>query len=98
MTAQLQRILDLAETAARLTVQVLPFAAGEHPGMDGAFTVLTFADLSPLGFVEHIMSAGWYERPSEINALTLAFGRLTESSLSVKESSRKIPQVMKELS
>lgn len=98
MTAQLQRVLDLAESVARLTIQVLPFAAGEHPGMDGAFTVLTFEDLSPLGFVEHSMSAGWYERPGEINALTLAFGRLTESSLSAKESSRLIRRLMKELS
>jgi hypothetical protein len=42
MRAQLER---LQREAARpnVTVQVIPFDAGSHPGMDGAFVVLEFS-------------------------------------------------------
>lgn len=40
------QLLHLAEVADQptITVQVLPFAAGAHPAMDGSFTILGFTD------------------------------------------------------
>lgn len=43
MRGQLMHLAEVA-SAPTVTVQVLPFAVGAHPGMDGSFTVLGFTD------------------------------------------------------
>src|SRR5690348_15455727 len=42
MPAQLRAIADRAERDELLTVRVIPFDAGEHPGLFGSFTLLEF--------------------------------------------------------
>jgi transcriptional regulator with XRE-family HTH domain len=42
MPAQLRAIADRAERDKLLTVRVIPFDAGEHPGLFGSFTLLEF--------------------------------------------------------
>lgn len=42
MPAQLRTIADRAERDELLTVRVVPFDAGEHPGLFGSFTLLEF--------------------------------------------------------
>ena len=42
MPAQLRSIADRAERDGRLTVRVIPFASGAHPGMFDTFTLLEF--------------------------------------------------------
>ena len=41
MRAQLQHLIDMA-AHPKVTIQVLPFAAGPHPGTGGRFTILSF--------------------------------------------------------
>lgn len=41
MRAQIQHLIDMA-AHPKITLQVLPFAAGPHPGTGGRFTILTF--------------------------------------------------------
>ena len=41
MRGQLQRLAELA-SRPRITIQVMPFSAGFHVGMTGAFTILQF--------------------------------------------------------
>lgn len=43
MERQLQRISELARTP-KVTVQIVPFPAGAHPGMEGPLTHLEFPD------------------------------------------------------
>ncbi len=43
MPAQLRHIADRAEQEERVTVRVIPFGVGEHPGQFGPFTLLEFA-------------------------------------------------------
>ncbi|ROP41291.1 helix-turn-helix domain-containing protein [Saccharothrix texasensis] len=43
MRAQLARLLEAAQ-APNVTIQVIPFTAGAHPGMPGQFIVLDFED------------------------------------------------------
>jgi hypothetical protein len=43
MWAQLRHIVTQA-TLPSVCFQVLPFSLGEHPGMDGSFTVLQYSD------------------------------------------------------
>ncbi|PZG19073.1 hypothetical protein C1I98_38115 [Spongiactinospora gelatinilytica] len=43
MRQQLRRLLDDSERPD-VTVQVIPYSAGAHPGMHGSFVILQFAD------------------------------------------------------
>lgn len=45
MREQLHRLIELAGKP-RVSIELIPFSAGVHPGLDGAFTVLEFADES----------------------------------------------------
>jgi transcriptional regulator with XRE-family HTH domain len=96
MHTQIQRLIDVAETPS-LTIQVLPFEAGAHPGVDGAFSVLTFADLPPLACVEHVRNTVWLEKVKDLNALTTAFGRLSGQAWTPKDSIRWMRQLQKEV-
>jgi hypothetical protein len=42
MPNQLRHIAKLAAASELITVRLIPFIAGEHPGLGGAFTVLGF--------------------------------------------------------
>jgi hypothetical protein len=51
-----------------VTLQVLPLAAGAHPAMVGAFSVLRFADqeLPDVVYVEHLTNAVYLDRRDEV--------------------------------
>lgn len=86
MRDQVGHVLSVAGGVPGVTVQVLPYEAGAHMAMTGAFSILTFADLPPLGAVEHVLTTAWFERTSDLNVLTTAFGRLSAQALSPKET------------
>jgi transcriptional regulator with XRE-family HTH domain len=67
MRAQLERLIEAAELP-NVTLQVLPFAAGAHPAMVGAFSVLRFADqeLPDVVYVEHLNNASYLDRREEV--------------------------------
>jgi transcriptional regulator with XRE-family HTH domain len=67
MRAQLERLIEAAELP-NVTLQVLPFAAGAHPAMVGAFSVLRFADqeLPDVVYVEHLSNASYLDRRDEV--------------------------------
>jgi transcriptional regulator with XRE-family HTH domain len=89
MRAQLARLADLAVSSPRITVQVLPFAAGAHPAFGaGGLMVLTFAETPDLGIV-HIpgVADGIYlQGQEEVACHAAAFGRIRDAALSVPES------------
>ena len=43
MREQLEHLIKMAERP-NITIRLLPFSAGAHPGLDGAFSVLEFPD------------------------------------------------------
>ena len=55
MREQLSKILDMTD-ASNVTMQVVPFEAGAHPGLDNTFTLLEFdrSVLPPIVFVENL--------------------------------------------
>jgi len=67
MRAQIERLIDATEQP-NVTLQVLPFAAGAHPAMVGAFSVLRFADqeLPDVVYVEHLNNATYLDRREEV--------------------------------
>ncbi len=81
MRAQAQRIAELAELP-NVTVQVLPFTVGAHPGMLSAFTMLRFPE-EPMNtvYVELDSAALYLETPAEIERYANTFERLSDLAL-----------------
>jgi hypothetical protein len=57
MAEQLQRLIEAA-ALPNVTIQVLPFSVGVHAGMDGEFTILSYADPADPDVVYLETSAG----------------------------------------
>jgi hypothetical protein len=62
----------------RVRLQILPFTAGGHSGSGGAFSVLRFPhpDLQDVVYLEHLTSALYLERRTDVDAYSAAFGEL----------------------
>jgi transcriptional regulator with XRE-family HTH domain len=81
-------ILAKERDPANVTVQVLPFNVGAHPGMAGPFQMLTFFDPGDLGIVhvETAMSALTLEQPEELRRYDEIWGALQARALSPEDS------------
>ena len=70
-----------------ITVRILPFSAGAHPGMEGAFSVLHFDPEDPaVGYVESPAGEVYVEAADQVRNLILLFERLAGACLSPEES------------
>jgi transcriptional regulator with XRE-family HTH domain len=67
MRGQLERLIE-ATKLATVTLQLLPFAAGAHPAMAGAFSVLRFGDqeLPDVVYLEHLTGASYLDKRDEV--------------------------------
>jgi transcriptional regulator with XRE-family HTH domain len=67
MRGQLERLLD-ATKLPNVTLQILPFAAGAHAAMVGAFSILRFADreLPDVVYLEHLTNALYLDKRDEV--------------------------------
>ena len=67
MRGQLERLLD-ATKLPNVTLQILPFAAGAHSAMVGAFSILRFADreLPDVVYLEHLTNAIYLDKRDEV--------------------------------
>ncbi|MFC0865804.1 helix-turn-helix domain-containing protein [Sphaerimonospora cavernae] len=98
MREQLRRLVELSETE-HVTLQVLPFAAGLHPAMDGGFTLLRFPKPSDpeTVYVEYWQGSVYLEDQSEVDAYVLLFDSLQARALGADETRSLIAQVAREL-
>lgn len=98
MREQLEH-LSHAAAMPNVTVQVLPFSAGAHAGMQGAFSVLEFAERSELTVVaiENLTASLYLEAPAEIDRHRLVFDHLRAAALSPVESAARIADVAREM-
>ncbi len=67
MRAQLERLVEAAQLP-NVTLQILPLAAGAHPAMVGAFSILRFADaeLPDVVYLEHLAGALYLDRREDV--------------------------------
>ncbi|WP_406727705.1 helix-turn-helix transcriptional regulator [Streptomyces sp. GD-15H] len=77
-------------------VQVLPNAAGEHVGIDGAFTVMRFNDDPDIIYTEDLISGHMTANPETLREASLRYARLQAAALSVEDSAALIARVMEE--
>ena len=71
-----------------VTLQVLPFAAGHHAGMSGAFTIFSFPepDDPDVVYLEHTKSDLYLESEEEIRRYAAAFDQLRAMALPPDDS------------
>ncbi|MFJ1721685.1 MULTISPECIES: helix-turn-helix domain-containing protein [unclassified Streptomyces] len=97
MRDQLEHLARLAEQP-NITVQVLPFSRGAHPGMFGPYLLLGFPRVSALDLVLTETPTGniWMERESEVAQYRDLFDDARTSALPPTESLGLIRRIAKE--
>jgi transcriptional regulator with XRE-family HTH domain len=93
MRAQARRLAEVAKLP-NVTVQVLPFSAGAHPGMLGAFTALRFPE-EPMNtvYMELYGAALYLEAPAEIMRYVNTFERLASLALDVDGTAKLLDEI-----
>lgn len=95
MNDQLRHMIELSNLS-NVTIQVLPFAAGAHPAMDGSFTIFWFADEAapPIVSTEHPTSSLYLERSSDTDRYRLIFDHVRARALDPDRSISMIAGVI----
>lgn len=95
--AQLESLLT-AMRRDNVALQVLPFSAGVHAGMEGSFILLSFPDdVDPdVAYVEGTAGTVYVESAVEVSRYTLAYGRVVDAALSPEKSAEFISGLIKE--
>jgi transcriptional regulator with XRE-family HTH domain len=98
MRRQLEH-LTLAASWPNVTLQVLPFSAGAHAGMDGAFTMLLYDESAGQNFVFASNAAGglFLEKDDELQRYGFIFDYLRANALRPDESVSLFVKLTKEL-
>lgn len=98
MRAQLSHLLQMAKRP-NVTVQVLPFSEGGHPGTLGSLALLDFPDdvHSPVAYVETFAGDVYLEKEEDMKRVTVVYTHLQAAALSVTKSKELIAAVASEL-
>ncbi|MGI5233765.1 helix-turn-helix domain-containing protein [Actinoallomurus sp. CA-142502] len=82
MRAQMEHLIELMELP-NITIGVLPFRAGAHPGVAGSFMILQFADAAdaPAVYVETIAGELFIEDETDVAVYSNAFETLRGKAL-----------------
>lgn len=89
MKAQLQHLAEAAK-APHITIQIIPYEAGAHPGMPGSFVVMEFPDPSDAALVYTDSMAGdlFLEKESDVARYRATFQQLVAQALSPAATKR----------
>ncbi|MGW0503284.1 DUF5753 domain-containing protein [Micromonospora sp. NPDC003241] len=99
MRAQLQRLVEACELPT-VEIQVLPFGAGAHAAMGGAFTLLGYADLlldPTVVYLSNDTSTLLLEEDRQVNRYRLMFDHLRAKALDPDHSADFLAQVAAEV-
>jgi Domain of unknown function (DUF5753) len=77
MRRQMTHLLETAELP-RVTLQVIPFRRGRHPGSTGPFTILEFPEQQDpeAVYLENLAGELFVEEPADVDRFRSAFERL----------------------
>lgn len=89
---QLKYLVEVAERG-NVVIQVMPAAKGGHPGLDGSFLRLRFADRPAVVFAGCLCSSVYMEDRLEIAMFDRIVGTLRERALSEENSVRLIAEL-----
>ena len=93
MSAQLRRLIEAANRP-KVTIQVIPFTLGAHPGVESNFNILEMPSPTPgVVFVEGLVGSIYLERSEELARYRQIFERLQAIALSPKDTIALIAKI-----
>lgn len=95
MRAQYTHLLKTAELP-HVDIQILPFAAGPHPGQIGAFTILDLDDQSEIVWVESPGEGNFIDRTDLVAEYVRRYDHLRAAALSPAASRNMITALLEE--
>ena len=98
LRAQLERLIE-ATVLPTVTLQVLPLRVSTHAAMVGAFSILRFPepDLPDVVYVEHLTSALYLDKRSDVDAYTAVMSRLEVVSAPPHQTVAFLSRILKEV-
>ena len=89
MADQMHHLLRMS-VRSRITIRVIPAAAGAHASVAGACRLMEFEDLKPIVYIEEQTAGHFLEERAEIATYRKTFTALANSALSEGESQELI--------
>ncbi|GAA4854457.1 helix-turn-helix transcriptional regulator [Saccharopolyspora rosea] len=98
MHRQLKQLVEYAGLP-NVSIQVLPSSVGQHRGLDGPFTLLSYADPAEpdILYIEHATGSLHIERADAVSVATLTFERLRATALNTVDSAALVDRLATEL-
>ncbi|WP_063040232.1 MULTISPECIES: helix-turn-helix domain-containing protein [Nocardia] len=93
---QMEHLIELAELP-NVTVQVLPYSAGEHAAAGSSFSILRFAEteLPDIVYLEHLTSALYLDRKQDLALYLSVMDRLSVQAEAPGESLKILAEYAK---
>lgn len=94
MTDQLNHLAQLSEQP-HVTLQVLPYDVGAHPGMYGKFAILEFHEAmdASVVYLEGVTSDLYLEKANDVQSYAVMYEHLRAKALSAEQSREFIHKV-----
>ncbi|MFS8204355.1 helix-turn-helix domain-containing protein (plasmid) [Streptomyces sp. CWNU-52B] len=97
MIEQLEHLLEMSHVP-HVTVQVIPFAMGAHPGVSGQYAILEFPDAadSSVVYIEGVTSDLYLEKANDVQKYSVMYEHLRAQALNAEQSREFIADVAKD--
>ena len=97
MREQLEHLVELSQLP-HVTVQVLPFDMGAHPGILGQYAILEFPDASDSSvvYIEGVTSDLYLEKANDVQRYSVMYEHLRAQALNVDQTRQFIADIAKE--
>jgi transcriptional regulator with XRE-family HTH domain len=96
MREQLEHLVEQSNLP-HVTVQVIPFHMGAHPGLNGQYAILEFPDASDSSvvYIEGVTSDLYLEKPNDVQRYSVMYEHLRAQALNVEQSREYIKDIAK---
>lgn len=94
--AQLRHLVEMARRPG-ITVRVVPFRAGAHPGLDGPFMIMEYEKDSTLVYLENRVLSIFLEEDPHIESYMLSWQSIKAKALSAQRSAELITGLARNL-
>jgi transcriptional regulator with XRE-family HTH domain len=97
MREQLEQLVEQSQLP-HITVQILPFDMGAHPGLNGQYAILEFPDAadSSVVYIEGVTSDLYLEKAPDVQKYSVMYEHLRAQALNAEQSRQFIADIAKE--